>query len=98
MARALYPGMSTQPLSVSRQTARAMFLGGLPVLSMSVAGAAQPYLDAVILSKLAPAAAVGYYGAARNILGTLLAPAVILGTASYPRISRAAQHASGLSR
>ena len=71
-----------------------MMLGGLPVLSMSVAGAAQPYLDAVILSKLAPAAAVGYYGAARNILGTLLAPAVILGTASYPRISRAAHHAS----
>ena len=89
--------MDAQPLSVSRQTARAMVLGGLPVLSMSVAGAAQPYLDAVILSKLAPAAAVGYYGAARNILGTLLAPAVILGTAFYPRISRAAQHASGLS-
>jgi O-antigen/teichoic acid export membrane protein len=98
MARALYPGMNAQPLSVSRQTARAMFLGGLPVLSMAVAGAAQPYLDAVILSKLAPAAAVGYYGAARNILGTLLAPAVILGTASYPRISRAAQHGAGLTR
>jgi O-antigen/teichoic acid export membrane protein len=98
MARVLYPGRSTQPLSVSRVAARAMVLGGIPVLSMSVAGAAQPYLDAVILSKLAPAAAVGYYGAARNILGTLLAPAVILGTASYPRISRAAHHASGLSR
>jgi O-antigen/teichoic acid export membrane protein len=63
---------------------------------MSLAGAVQPYLDAVILSKLAPAVAVGYYGAARNILGTLLAPAVILGTASYPRISRAAQHGAGL--
>jgi O-antigen/teichoic acid export membrane protein len=98
MARALYSGMSAQPLSVSRQAARAMFLGGIPVLSMSIAGAAQPYLDAVILSKLAPAAAVGYYGAARNIIGTLLAPAVILGTASYPRISRAAQDASELSR
>jgi O-antigen/teichoic acid export membrane protein len=90
MASALYPGMSAQPLSVSRQTARAMVLGGLPVLSMSVAGAAQPYLDAVILSQLAPAMAVGYYGAARNILGTMLAPAVILATASYPRMSRAA--------
>lgn len=98
VARALYPGMNAQPLSLSRQTARAMVLGGLPVLSMAVAGAAQPYLDAVILSKLAPATAVGYYGAARNILGTLLAPAVILGTASYPRISRAAHHASVLSR
>jgi O-antigen/teichoic acid export membrane protein len=98
MARALYPGISAQPISVSRQAARAMFLGGLPVLSMSVAGAAQPYLDAVILSTLAPATAVGYYGAARNILGTLLAPAVILGTASYPRISRAAQDSSELGR
>ena len=98
MARALYPGMNAPPLSVSRQAARAMLLGGLPVLSMAVAGAAQPYLDAVILSKLAPATAVGYYGAARNILGTLLAPAVILGTASYPRMSRAAHHASELPR
>lgn len=98
VARALYPGMNAQPLRVSRQTARAMVLGGLPVLSMAVAGAAQPYLDAVILSKLAPATAVGYYGAARNILGTLLAPAVILGTASYPRISHAAHHASVLAR
>jgi O-antigen/teichoic acid export membrane protein len=98
IAHALYAGMNAPPLSLSRQTARAMILGGLPVLSMSVAGAAQPYLEAVILSKLAPATAVGYYGAARNIVGTLLAPAVILGTASYPRISRAAQHASVLAQ
>ena len=59
-ARALYPGIDGQKLSVSRQVMRAMVLGGLPLLSMSVSGAAQPYLDAVILSKLAPATAVGY--------------------------------------
>ena len=92
MARGLYGGMNAQPLSMSRQTARALILGGLPVLSMSVTGAAVPYLEAVILSKLAPATAVGYFGAARNILGTLVAPATIMGTASYPRIARAAHH------
>jgi O-antigen/teichoic acid export membrane protein len=96
LARVLYPGMNGQPLSVSRQTAHAMVVGGLPVLTMAVAEAAQPYLDAVILSKLAPAAAVGYYGAARSILGTLIAPAVILGTASYPRLARAGHHPSVL--
>jgi O-antigen/teichoic acid export membrane protein len=95
-ARLLYVGMHAPPLRWSRPTARALFLGGLPVLSISLTGAAQPYLEAVILSKLAPAAAVGYFGAARNILGTLVAPAVIMGTASYPRIARAAHHPAAL--
>src|SRR6185436_15887002 len=48
-----------------------------------------PYLDAIILSKLAPAVVVGWFGAARNVLGTLLAPAAILGAAAYPHIARA---------
>jgi O-antigen/teichoic acid export membrane protein len=61
-----------------------------------VTGAAQPYLEAVILATLAPATAVGYFGAARNIVGTLLAPSVIMGTASYPRIARAARDMSAL--
>jgi O-antigen/teichoic acid export membrane protein len=88
MARMLYARMGGLPLSASRSTARALVLGGLPVLSTAITGAAQPYLEVVILSTLAPAAAVGYFGAARAIVGTLLAPAVIIGTASYPRIAR----------
>jgi hypothetical protein len=77
VARALYPGVSTQPLSMSRQTARAMVIGGLPVLSMAIA---ERHMDAVIL-RLAPAAAVGYYGAARTSWHAAR-PAVILATAS----------------
>lgn len=96
IARRLYQGMNGQSLSVSRSTTRAMFVGGLPVLSTSITGAAQPYFEAVILAMLAPAAAVGFFGAARNIVGTLLAPSVIMGTASYPRIARAARDASAL--
>jgi O-antigen/teichoic acid export membrane protein len=98
MARSLYSSMNAPPLSASKDTARAMLLGGLPVLSMSASGAAQPYLEALILSKFATVTAIGYYGAARNIVGTLLAPAVILGAASYPRIARAAHHPPSLSR
>jgi O-antigen/teichoic acid export membrane protein len=96
MARTLYAGMGGRPLRVSRETARALVLGGFPVLSTAIAGAAQPYLEAVILSMLAPADAVGYFGAARNIIGTLLAPAVIIGTASYPRLARVGHDAKAL--
>ena len=44
----------------------------------------------MILSKLAPGDAIGWFGAAKNILGTMFAPAAILGTATFPRLSRAA--------
>lgn len=90
LARWLYGRMDAPPVKVTRERAREILLGGLPIIAMSAAVAAQPYLDAVLLSKLAPANTVGWYGAARNILGTLIAPAVILGAAAYPRLSRAA--------
>jgi O-antigen/teichoic acid export membrane protein len=37
-----------------------------------------------------PADAIGWYGAARNIMGSLMAPAGIIGAAAFPRLSRAA--------
>lgn len=88
-ARRLYHRMDASPVRATRERAREILLGGLPIIAMSAAVSAQPYIDAVMLSKLAPANAVGWYGAARNVLGTLLAPAVILGAAAYPRLSRA---------
>src|SRR6185503_11192875 len=63
---------------------------------MTAATSVQPYLDAILLSKLAPAVTVGWFGAARNILGTLVAPAVILGAAAYPRIARASHDGAAL--
>jgi O-antigen/teichoic acid export membrane protein len=62
----------------------------MPILAIGLAVTVQPYIDVLVLTKLVPAAPVGWYGAARNILGTLVAPATILGTASFPRLSRAA--------
>jgi O-antigen/teichoic acid export membrane protein len=74
----------------SAATAREVLAGGTAIVTMMVAASIQPYLDAVILSKLVPGDAIGWYGAAKNIMGTLLAPSLIIGAAAYPRLSRAA--------
>jgi O-antigen/teichoic acid export membrane protein len=62
--------------------------GGGPIAFFSLAGAVQPFIDIIILSKLVPPEVVGWYGAARNIMGVLVAPAWILGAASFPELSR----------
>ncbi|MGC4114792.1 MAG: oligosaccharide flippase family protein [Myxococcales bacterium] len=75
--------------SVDRGTLRELATEGAPVLTMAVLVAAQPYLDAVVLSKLVSPVSMGRYAAARNFMGALLTPAAILGAASYPALSRA---------
>ncbi len=91
LAAWLYRRLGAPRLACSLATVREILAGGAPILAMTAAISAQPYLDAVVLSRLAPAVAVGWYGAARNILGTLIAPAAILGSAAYPQLSRASQ-------
>jgi O-antigen/teichoic acid export membrane protein len=78
--------------SFSREAARHLLAEGMPIVAMTAAVAVQPYLDAIILSRLAPASSVGWYGAAKNVMGTLFAPALIVAGATYPRLSRAAKH------
>jgi O-antigen/teichoic acid export membrane protein len=92
----LYRRLGAPPLRVASLTARELLAAGAPILAMTATSAAQPYLDAIILSKLAPAAVVGWFGAARNVLGTLLAPAAILGAAAYPHIARASTEPASL--
>jgi O-antigen/teichoic acid export membrane protein len=65
---------------------------------MTAAISIQPYFDAIILAKLSPADVIGWFGAARNILGTLMAPAGILGAAAYPRLARASTQPGALSQ
>jgi len=98
VAARLYRRLGAPPLNASSQTARELLAAGAPILAMTAASAAQPYLDAIILSKLAPAVVVGWFGAARNVLGTLLAPAAILGAAAYPHIARASTEPDILGR
>ena len=69
--------------------ARHLWSGGAAIVSFTVLQAAQPYLDVVILSKLVPPDAIGYFGVARTIMGTLVAPAVILAPRRPSRSSHA---------
>jgi len=78
------------PARVTREGLHELAVGGGSIAMFLVAIAAQPFLDVVVLSKLAPASAVGWYGAARNIMGLLTAPATILASASFPQMCRAA--------
>ncbi len=76
--------------------ARELVVGGTPIVAMSLAISAQTYIDAVVLSKLTPQQVVGWYGAAKSVLGTFVAPASILGAAAFPALSRAAHDPSRL--
>jgi O-antigen/teichoic acid export membrane protein len=90
VALRLYREVGTGPLRFSRATAREILTGGTAIVTMTLTANVQPYIDAVLLSKLVPKDAVGWYGAAKSIMGTLLAPSLILGQAAFPRLSRAA--------
>lgn len=96
VAARLYKRLAAPALRVSAAMARDLVRSGVPLLAMTVAVSAQSYLDAILLSKLSPANVVGWYGAAKSILGTLMAPAVILGGAAYPRIARASHDPAAL--
>jgi PST family polysaccharide transporter len=87
----LYRRMGGARLAASLPGAREVVAGSAPLLALAVTNSVQPYIDVLVLSKLASAAAVGWFGAARNVLGTLLAPAAILASATYPTLSRAAE-------
>jgi O-antigen/teichoic acid export membrane protein len=88
MAMRLYRRVTSGPLRYSSGMDREILVGGSALFSAAVLSNIQPYIDAVVLSKLATADAIGWYGAAKNIMGTMLAPALIVGAASFPRLSR----------
>lgn len=90
IAFGLYRRVSGRPLRFSAGTVREVLAGGTAILTMTLMANVQPYIDAVVLSELVPKDAIGWYGAAKNIMGSLLAPSLILGTAAFPRLSRAA--------
>lgn len=98
VAMRLYARVSSGPVRVSATTARQMLAGGTALAALNLAIYVQPYIDAVLLSKLVPRDAVGWYGAAKNIMGTLVAPAIILGSAAFPQLSRTAADPAAFTR
>ena len=78
--------------------AREILGHGTPIVALTIAMSAQGYIDALVLAKLAPEPVVGWYGAARNIIGTLIAPASIIAIAAYPRLARVAHDTAAFRR
>jgi O-antigen/teichoic acid export membrane protein len=90
LALRMYQRLDLPKISASGATARELLRDGASLLAMSLAIAVEPYFNANILYKMASPAVVGWYGAAWNIAGTLVAPATILGATMFPRLSTAA--------
>jgi O-antigen/teichoic acid export membrane protein len=75
-------------LSWSRPTLRKLVSEGTSFLALGVCMFLQPNVDAVFLSKLAPAETVGWHAAATKLVGVLIFPASALAGALYPTLSR----------
>jgi O-antigen/teichoic acid export membrane protein len=72
-----------------RRAALSMLLGGgFGFLLLDLVLKLQPYIDAAFLSRLAPSAALGWYGAASRIVGVLIFPVTTLTLALYPTLAR----------
>jgi O-antigen/teichoic acid export membrane protein len=65
-----------------------LFRHGAPIAAFGLVTASQPFLEIVLLSAFVGPVAVGWYGAFRNISGTVASPALILLGAAFPELSR----------
>ena len=90
IAAFIYRRLELGPLRVTWPMAKELVVGGASMVTMTVAVAFQPYLDANMLSHLSTPAVMGWYGAASAFTNTLIAPAFVLASATYPRLSVAA--------
>lgn len=77
-------------ISSSYACARGLLRGGAPFMLMSLAVAVSPLITANVLFKMSSPTVVAWYGIAANVMGTLIAPASILGMTMYPRLSKVA--------
>jgi O-antigen/teichoic acid export membrane protein len=87
LALALRP-LGISGLSVRRAALRQLAGEGSPFLLLGVVLALQTNVDAVMLSRLAPAEAMGWQAAALKLVGVLIFPANALISSLYPTLSR----------
>jgi O-antigen/teichoic acid export membrane protein len=71
---------------------------GAPLATFALVIASPPFIEILMLSALAGAAVVGWYGASTNILGIVISPAMILLAATFPELSRASRSLPDLRR
>jgi O-antigen/teichoic acid export membrane protein len=74
----------------SKSICRELLIKGTPLAVLSCTVSLHPFIEVLLLSHLTTPEVVGWYGAARNINGLFMSPALILMAASFPALSRAA--------
>lgn len=77
---------------------RELLRRGAPITVFSLVLASQSFVEIVLLSSLAGASVVGWYGASRSIFGIVTSPATILLAATFPELSRASVSLPNLRR
>ncbi len=87
IGRTLYP-IGVGKLAVRSDVLKTLFIGGTPFVFFNLAMALQPNIDAVFLSKMAPAEVMGWFAVSRRLVGVLLFPATALIGALYPTLCR----------
>ena len=92
VAWVLYRRLDGNRLRFAPSIARELMVGGAPMVTMTIAVALQPYIDANMLSRLSTPTVLGWYSAAMMFASTLIAPAFVLASAAYPRLSIAASN------
>ena len=85
---ALLRKVTDDPLRPDWRATRELARTGTTFMFLSAMLALQPYVDAIILARLAPAEVVGWYAAAIKIQGAILFPSTTLAVALYPTLSR----------
>ncbi|MCC7362926.1 MAG: flippase [Dehalococcoidia bacterium] len=83
------------PFAVSLRMARELVIESIPFCSASVFLVFYLAVDVMLLSVLADEGAVGIYGPASRIFGTLLFAPTIIMTIMFPRLSAVAHNAPG---
>jgi O-antigen/teichoic acid export membrane protein len=81
-------GIAPQRLAFDRPTLRELVVQGTPMFVLGASVALQPNVDVVILSKLAPADAVGWFAASKKLVGVLVFPVGALVSSLYPTLCR----------
>lgn len=75
-------------LAVQKPELKSLLQVGTPFVFLNLAMALQPNIDAVFLSKMAPAEVMGWFAVSRRLIGVLLFPASALIGALYPTLCR----------
>jgi O-antigen/teichoic acid export membrane protein len=82
-----------RPVGVGRllfgvQETKQLLLEGRSFLALGMILALQPVVDALFMARLAPEEAIGWYAAARKLVGVLTIPAGAIISALYPTLCR----------